>query len=194
MTSYGEISWERMIGAVEKVRERLERTTRALNQAGIDYAVVGGNAVAAWVSRVDEAAVRNTRDVDILIRRDDLPAAITAMATEGFVHRHAAGIDMFLDGPDAKARDAVHIVFAHEKVRQDYVLPTPDVSESEFSEAMRLLSLESLVRMKLTSYRRKDQVHLIDMLDVGLIDETWPQRFISPLDERLQQLIDDPDG
>jgi len=194
MTSYGEISWERMIGAVEKVRERLERATRALNQAGIDYAVVGGNAVAAWVSRVDEAAVRNTRDVDILIRRDDLPAAITAMATEGFVHRHAAGIDMFLDGPDAKARDAVHIVFAHEKVRQDYVLPTPDVTESEFSEAMRLLSLESLVRMKLTSYRRKDQVHLIDMLDVGLIDETWPQRFISPLDERLQQLIDDPDG
>ncbi|MBB02702.1 MAG: hypothetical protein CMJ47_08655 [Planctomyces sp.] len=194
MSSYGEISWERMIGAVEKVRERLERATRALNQAGIDYAVVGGNAVAAWVSRVDEAAVRNTRDVDILIRRDDLPAAITAMATEGFVHRHAAGIDMFLDGTDAKARDAVHIVFAHEKVRQDYVLPTPDVTESEFSEAMRLLSLESLVRMKLTSYRRKDQVHLIDMLDVGLIDETWPQRFISPLDERLQQLIDDPDG
>lgn len=194
MTSYGEISWERMIGAVEKVRERLERATCALNQAGIDYAVVGGNAVAAWVSRVDEAAVRNTRDVVILIRRDDLPAAITAMATEGFVHRHAAGIDMFLDGPDAKARDAVHIVFAHEKVRQDYVLPTPNVTESEFSNSIRILTLEALVRMKLTSFRDKDRTHLRDLLDLEMIDETWPQRFISPLGQRLQKLIDDPDG
>jgi hypothetical protein len=46
--------------------------------------------VAAWVSRVDEAAVRNTRDVDILIRRRDLPADVEAMSKAGFVHRHAA--------------------------------------------------------------------------------------------------------
>ena len=64
--SYGPISWERMIRAVEKVRERLMRATAALEAAGIPYAVAGGNAVAAWVSRVDEAAVRNTQDVDIL--------------------------------------------------------------------------------------------------------------------------------
>src|SRR6267378_4499005 len=114
---YGEISWERMIRAVEKVRERLRRAVAALELAGVPYAVAGGNAVAAWVSRVDEAAVRNTRDVDILIRRSDLEAAIAAMATGGFVFRQAAGVTMFLDGPDAKARDAVHVVFADEKVR-----------------------------------------------------------------------------
>ena len=51
--------------AVEKVRQRLLRAASALEQAGVPYAVVGGNAVAAWVSRVDEAAVRNTQDVDI---------------------------------------------------------------------------------------------------------------------------------
>ena len=66
--SIGDISWERMIRAVEKVRQRLERATRALERAGIDYAVAGGNAVAAWVSGVDEAAVRNAQVVDILIR------------------------------------------------------------------------------------------------------------------------------
>jgi hypothetical protein len=38
---------------------------------------------------------------------------------------------MFLDGPDAKARDAVHLVFACERVRPEYVLPAPDVFESE---------------------------------------------------------------
>src|SRR2546430_15356768 len=73
-----------MIRAVEKVRERLERAAAALEKAGVPYAVVGGNAVAAWVSRVDESAVRNTRDVDILLRRSDLEAAIKALGTAGF--------------------------------------------------------------------------------------------------------------
>lgn len=191
--SYGEISLDRMVRAVEKVRERLERVTSALNRTGIPYAIAGGNAVAAWVSRVDEAAVRNTRDVDVLIRRDDFPEVIRTLESAGFVHRHSAGIDMFLDGPDAKARDAVHIVFAAEKVRDDYVTPAPDVSESELSRDIRVLSLESLVRMKLTSFRDKDRTHLRDMIDVGLLDQTWPDRFAPELGERLQFLLDHPE-
>src|SRR5271168_3446914 len=123
---YGEVSWERMIRAVEKVRERLRRAAAALEAAGVPYAVAGGNAVAAWVSRVDEAAVRNTQDVDILLRRTDLGAARAAMETAGFVYRHAASIDMFLDGPGAKARAAVHVLFAGEKVRDEYLLAAPD--------------------------------------------------------------------
>src|SRR5947207_1702712 len=97
------ISWERMIRAVEKVRDRLLRASAALEKAGIPYAVVGGNAVASWVSSVDEAAVRNTQDVDLLLRRSDLDAATAALAPAGFVRRHVAGIDLFLDGPKAKA-------------------------------------------------------------------------------------------
>ena len=68
-------SLERVVGGVEKVRQRLLRVVGVLHQAHIPYAIVGGNAVALWVSRVDEAAVRNTRDVDLLLRRADLPAA-----------------------------------------------------------------------------------------------------------------------
>ncbi len=113
----GPVSWERMIRAVKKVRERLLRATAALEQANITYAVVGGNAVAAWVSRVDEAAVRNAQDVDILLRREDLDRAKVAMAAAGFIYRHVKNIDMFLDGPDAKAHDAVHIIFENQRVR-----------------------------------------------------------------------------
>ncbi|MEN6450907.1 MAG: nucleotidyltransferase family protein [Thermoguttaceae bacterium] len=193
-TTYGDVSWQRMERAVERVRERLLRAAAALEQAGVPYAVVGGNAVAAWVSRVDEAAVRNTKDVDILVRREDLPAVIEAMSKAGFLHRHAAGIDMMLDGSEAKARDAVHLVFAGEKVRPEYVLPTPDVAESEPAAAFRLLSLESLVRMKLTSFRRKDQMHLLDLIDVGLIDATWLGRLRPELAARLQELLDNPEG
>ena len=187
-------SWERMERAVEKVRERLMRATSALEKAGVPYAVLGGNAVAAWVSRVDEAAVRNTRDVDILLRRTDLPAAVEAMSKSGFVYRHSAGVDMMLDGPDAKERDAVHLVFAGEKVRPEYLLPAPDVTESERDQSFRLLSLESLVRMKLTSFRDKDRMHLRDLIDVGMIDAAWTSRFPPELAARLQELLDNPDG
>jgi hypothetical protein len=190
----GEVSWERMIRAVEKVRDRLLRAARALEQAQVPYAVVGGNAVAAWVARVDESAVRNTQDVDIVIRRADLEAAKQALAHAGFIYRHAAGIDMFLDGPGAKARDALHILYAGEKVRPESLLPAPDVTESEATPTFRLLGLEPLVRMKLTSFRRKDQVHLLDMLAVGLIDESWKTRFPPELAGRLQQLLDNPEG
>jgi len=193
-TAFQDVSWERMERAVEKVRMRLLRAASTLEQAGIPYAVAGGNAVAAWVSRVDEAAVRNTQDVDILVRRQDLPAIVEAMSKAGFVYRHVAGIDMFLDGAEAKARDAVHLVFAGERVRPEYLLPAPDVSESELSATFRLLSLESLARMKLTSFRPKDQMHLLDLLGVGLIDATWPLRFPPELAARLQEVLDHPEG
>src|SRR5450432_3063524 len=194
IATYAEVSWERMSNAVENVRRRLLRAARALEQAGVPYAVAGGNAVAAWVSRVDEAAVRNTQDVDIVLRRDDLSAARKTLEQAGFVYRHAASMDMFLDGPDAKARDAVHIVFASEKVRADYAEAVPDVFESEETETFRLLSLDALVRMKLTSFRDKDRVHLRDLMDVGLVDAGWLERVPAALRARLQELLDNPEG
>ena len=189
----GEVSLERMVRAVEKVRLRLLRAATALEQAKVPYAVVGGNAVAAWVARVDESAVRNTQDVDILLRRGDLETAKNALAAAGFVYRHVKGVDMFLDGPEAKTRDAVHVVFSGEKVRPEYFLPVPDVTDAEQTPEFRLLNLEPLVRMKLTSFRRKDQVHVLDLAEVGLVEESWVNRFPTELSERLRELLDSPD-
>jgi hypothetical protein len=179
---------------VQKVRERLLRAAAALERARVPYAVAGGNAVAAWVSRIDEAAVRNTQDVDLLLRRVDLPAATRALQAAGFVYRHVASVDMFLDGSEAKPRDAVHIVFAGEKVRPDYPAAAPDVDESEVTETFRLISLEALLRMKLTSFRDRDRTHVRDMIEVGLIDESWCARLAGVLGPRLRELLDDPNG
>jgi hypothetical protein len=132
--------------------------------------------------------------VDIVLRRSDLPSARQALEQAGFVYRHVASIDMFLDGVDAKARDAVHIVFAAEKVRPEYASSVPDVSESEETGTFRLLSLEALVRMKLTSFRDKDRVHLRDLMGVDLIDESWLSRVPEALRGRLQELLDNPEG
>jgi len=193
-TTLQEFSFDRMEAAVEKVRVRLVRAAQALESAGVDYAVAGGNAVAAWVSRVDEAAVRNTRDVDILIRRADLDAARDALQAAGFVYRHVASIDLFLDGPDASPRDAVHIVFAGEMVRPHEPAPNPDVSESVRAREYAILTLEALVRIKLTAFRDKDRTHLRDLLEVGLIGPDWIDRLPDALAARLQHLIDTPDG
>jgi hypothetical protein len=156
--------------------------------------VAGGNAVAAWVSRIDEAAVRNTRDVDLIVRRSDFEATKRAMEADGFVYRHSLQVDMFLDGPDAKTRDAVHILIAGEKVRPEYASVVPDVEEGERADDFRLLGLEPLVRMELTAFRDKDRMHLRDLVDVGLVDETWVPRFDKDLSERLEQILADPEG
>ena len=189
-----------MIRAVEKIRERLLRAAKALEAANVPYAVAGGNAVAAWVSRVDEAAVRNTRDVDILLRRTDFEGAKRALEAAGFIYRRvaslgqAAGLDLFLDGASASARDAVHIVFASEKVRQDSPAASPDISESEEADQFRVVTLEALVRMKLAAFRDKDRTHLRDLIDVGLVDRSFLDKLPAELRSRLQIIFDTPEG
>jgi hypothetical protein len=189
-----------MIRAVEKIRERMLRAARALEAANVPYAVAGGNAVAAWVSRVDEAAVRNTRDVDILLRRADFEAAKRALEAAGFVYRRVAslgqagGLDLFLDGANASARDAVHVVFASEKVRADSLTASPDISESEQGDQFRMVTLDALVRMKLAAYRDKDRTHLRDLIDVGLLDRSFLERVPEELRSRLQMIFDTPEG
>lgn len=182
--------------AAEKVKDRMRRAAAVLGQAGVPYAVVGGNAVAEWVGRVEEAAIRTTRDVDILIRRTDLDAAKAAMAAAGWVHCVVMDVDMFLDGPSGRPLDAVHLLFAGEKVRPKDAVATPDVAESEPSMqyAMQVVSLEPLVRMKLTSWRFKDRVHVQDMIGVGLVDQSWTSRLPTELAARLQELLDNPNG
>ena len=190
----GDELWARIERAVEIVKERLRRVTKALNEAEVPYAVIGGNAVQHWVAQVDESVVRNTRDVDIILNEGDLDRAIVALEQVGFIYRRAASVSMFLDGPKAKARDAVHVLFAGKKVREEYPEPVPHIDEYELIEGARTLPLEALVRMKLTSFRRKDQVHILDMISIDMIDETWLPRFSPELRQRLQELLDDPDG
>ena len=184
----------RMSEAADKLQLRLLRATRALTAAGIEHAVAGGNAVAAHVARVDATMTRSTQDVDLLVNRADLPRIIDALAGVGFTHRHSSGLDMFLDGPGASVREGVHLVFAAEVIRPEHPRPSPPVVLDPDESAFPLTHLESLVLLKLNSNRRKDQVHLLDLIAVGLIDASWPARFEEPLDARLQALLDDPDG
>src|SRR5215207_10130777 len=155
----GPVSWQRMEQGVEQVRRRLEKAATALRGDGIPYAIVGGNAVAAWVSRVDVAAVRNTRCVDILLKRTDSERARAALEAAGFIHCRVASLgkagtmDVFLEGPDAKVRDAVHILWAGERPVPDAIEPNPELLRTEKTDSFELITLEDLVRMKLVSFQ-----------------------------------------
>src|SRR4029077_11132201 len=177
--------WERALMAAEKVKERLRRATGALEGANVPYAVVGGNAVAEWVARIDDEAVRNTRDIDILVRRADFAAARSALEAAGFVYHQVLDVDVFLDGPQGKPSGGVHLLFAGEKVRAEDEHPCPDLDETERAAEFQVVTLPALVRMKLMSWRDKDRTHLRDMIAVGLVDASWPARLQPPLAERL---------
>jgi hypothetical protein len=192
---HGPYVFERMFGAMEKVRERLDRACQALSEAEVPYAVVGGNAVAAWVSTRDEGAMRTTQDVDILLRREDADRATIALESAGFKRESVMDVTMFLDGPDGKPSQAVHVIWAGQKVKEAYVSHAPTPDESRLIAGKQVIDLVELVRMKLTSFRRKDQVHVLDLIGVGLIDDSWLSRLDQPLlAERLKSLLDDPDG
>ncbi|MGL4551456.1 MAG: hypothetical protein ACRC33_09740 [Gemmataceae bacterium] len=177
-----------------EVEVKARRVSKLLEAAGVPFAVIGGNAVRAWVGTIDRKAARGTVDVNILLRKADIPAARAALEPGGFVYHETMDIPVFIDGPDGSARDAVHVIYACEKVRTDDTWPSVDVTDTERVGELRVLTLEALLRMKLISYRRKDQVHIQDMINIGLIDAAWPARFPPDLAARLQVLIDDPNG
>lgn len=183
----------RIVNAQEKVQERLLRATSALEDASVRFAVVGGNAVAVWVASRDESLVRATRDIDLLIDRTDLVRVRTALERVGFVFRHAGAMDMFLDGPDAKAGDALHVIYSGEKVLPTHLLAAPGLDEAESGPQFRVVSLDGLVRMKLVAWRDKDRVHLRDMIEVGLIDDSWLQQMPGALQDRLRSLLENPE-
>ena len=182
--------WEQYVMALEDVTDRLKRITGALAEASVPYALVGGQAVAMWVATRDPAAVRTTKDVDLLLRREDLPKARAAALSAGMDYFEVMGVGMFLDRSDPNPRHAVHLVWANERVRPEYALPSPTVDQREtLPDGIPVVSLPGLVLMKLMSHRDQDRVHLRDMIDVGLIGRDLLEDLPRELAERLDALL-----
>jgi hypothetical protein len=182
--------WDSYVMALDEVTDRLHRIARALDEAGVDFALVGGQAVALWVATRDPAAVRTTKDVDILLRRADLPKARAAAASVDFDYFEALGVGMFLERSDPNPRKAVHLLWAGEKVRPEHPLPSPAVEERVTLEpGHHVVSLAGLVRMKLMSNRDQDRVHLRDLIEVGLAGRDLLATLPPDLAGRLEALL-----
>lgn len=179
----GDELWARIERAEQQARNRLDRAAETLDRQGIPYVAVGELAVQFWVAMADRSALRNARDVDIVLGQDALPAALAALEQTGFV---AIGTDVLLDETGGR----VHIHIAANASKES----VPTLDDYQVILGVRVASLESLVRMMLSSFTILERLNLRGMLDVGLIDETWLPRFSGQLRDRLQELIDTPDG
>lgn len=181
--------------AVEKVRERLLKTCRALEDAGVPYVVIGGNAVAVWVGSKDEGAIRNTKDVDVLLARSDLNRAAEAMSKAGFDLAEVNGVTMFLERDDPMPSRAVHVIFAGEKIKANDLYHAPLVVKGIRSpDGVDAIKLRELLILKLIAFRDIDRVHIRDMLKVRLIDDAIAEQIPPELRPRLEEIRANPDG
>jgi hypothetical protein len=184
-----ETPWEAYTMSLDDVTDRLHRITRALEENSVPYAVVGGQAVALWVATREPAAVRTTKDVDLLIRRKDLPRARAAALSAGMDYFEVLGVGMFLDRNDPNPRRGVHLVWAGEKVRPEHELPSPVIDQRQPIGGIQAVSLPGLVLMKLLASRDQDRLHLRDLIDAGLVGREMLGQLPPELASRLESLL-----
>jgi len=175
-------------GAVEQILDVAARFTALLEKAGIPCRVVGGLASYLHVDQVDPLSARLTRDVDVAIDRARLEAVRAAVEPHGFLFRHAAGVDMFLLAENPNARSGVHLIFVGEKFRPEDLEPIPASTPVRAKQGILIAPVADLVRMKLTSFRLKDKVHIQDLDGVGLITPEIEQGLSEPLRQRLAEV------
>jgi hypothetical protein len=175
---------------VEQLFDLVTLVEKIFSAAGMEYRLVGGLAAYLYVEESQPDAGRLTRDVDIAIRRLDLEEVVEAAARFGLRYRHAAGVHMLLPNDAPSARRAIHLVFAGEKVRPDYSEPVPELGPCRAIRGIRVIRLPDLVRMKLTSFRAKDETHLKDMDEAGLITPVIEAGLPTLLRERLARMRD----
>ncbi len=175
--------------AVDRVERLLTDVTRALDDAGVAYAVIGGNAVAAWVATVDPAATRATKDVDLLVRREDLSRMEEVMRVLDMIPVEVLGVHMFVDRHQPNPKLGVHLVFAGEIIRPHYRHPAPDPANAHRSAVgFMVVKIAELVKMKLQAFRAIDRAHVEDLIRVGLIGVTVVAELPDDLRERLEQV------
>lgn len=170
---------------VNEIFDLGEKVEAAFAAAGLDYRVIGGLAAYLYVEEAAPDAGRLTRDIDIAVRREDLERIAQAVEPFGLQYRQVGGVDMLLQIGEPSARRAVHLVFTGEKVRPEYAEPAPELHCFRRLRGIRLIPLPDLVRMKLTSFRAKDEAHLKDLDEAGLITPEVEAGLSPLLRERL---------
>jgi hypothetical protein len=173
---------------VQQLFSLAERVEAAFAAAGLEYRVVGGLATYLYVEEAAPDAGRLTKDIDIAVRREDLEKIAQAVGPFGLQYRHVAGVDMLVQAGEPSARRAVHMIFTGEKVRPIYPEPTPELGPHRTIRGIRLIPLADLVRMKLTSFRLKDQTHIKDLEEAGLITPEIEAGLSPTLRARMQQV------
>jgi len=151
-----------MIDAMDLYVE-LRGVLAELDAANVEYALVGGLAVAVW------GAPRATKDIDLLVRREALPTAMAAIAKRRF--ELAAAPMKFRDGMEVQR---VSRVEGGELLTVDFILVDQNL-EPAWSSRMKLdttdgptwvISRDALIQMKVAAGRPIDAADIEKLKDV----------------------------
>ncbi len=146
--------------------EDLEKNVTELKETRIPYEVIGGVAVNAHIFARHRSRTFVTRDINLMIRREDLTGVVDAGRAAGYEGRRIIGGYMLIR-PGQEPAEAVHLVFSGERSKSTQPTPHPMVRpdlKSLFGLAVPVAPLPDLLQMKLNSFRPKDLVHL-EILD-----------------------------
>ena len=140
-----------------QLRTELLNIVTCLDEAKVDYGLCGGLAVAV------HGYPRATKDIDILIRFEDLADARRTLATIGFDLE--AGLFKF-DSNSARERHLYRISKAEgaQLTTLDLMLVTPVMEDvwndreiiRAFGKEIKVVSRESLIKMKMLASRLQD--------------------------------------
>jgi hypothetical protein len=144
--------------------DELQAVLAALEEAPVPYALIGGLAVAVW------GAPRATRDIDLLVRREDLERAKAALAAQGFV-LPALPLE-FKDGTEVHRVNKVD--GAGNLMTVDFMLVDANLESAwngrtalPFGERnMVVVSREALIGMKARAARPQDIADIQNLKDL----------------------------
>jgi hypothetical protein len=193
VVGFGEKLLDKMVSAASKVRKRQLQIALTLEESCVSFALSGSNAAHLWVASSEKAAARQYRNVELIIKRKDKDILISEMHELGFTTELRPDRLVIRSTPNQRERCADVAFFANDLVRNTS-FRIPSLDDTTFISGVRTLSLESLVELQLCRWTLDDRGDLRDMIDVGLLDQSWPSRLLPELAARLQELLDDPNG
>jgi hypothetical protein len=185
--------FERMFEAQRILRERQASIVAVLTQTGIPFALFASNATYAWIESVDPSCVRQCRNIDLIANRHDRDAVMSALTCLQLSPESRDDYLLLRNKHTCHDRWFDRVYFAGEKLaNSDVMIPT--LYEIEIIKEVPVVLLPALVEFQLRRFKLDDKVDLRDLIDVGLIDQSWPAKLPPGLAERLQQILDTPEG
>ena len=173
---------------VEQLFGLAELVERIFSSAGLDYRIVGGLAAYLYVEQVEPDAGRLTKDVDLAVRRQDLRedcggaegirTGIPARRERGYAGAAGAAVGAS-GGPSGFRRREGSAGIRGDCAGIGAPAPNPRAAP---------VPVADLVKMKLTSFRFKDQAHLKDLDDAGAITPEIETALSPVLAERLARV------
>ena len=164
------------------VHRTLSNVSRRLSEAGIDYAVIGGMALAL------HGFVRPTQDVDLLVSPEGLEKFHTELVGRGYVPTFQGARKHFRDTETGvKVEMITASEYPGDGKPKPVVFPDP-ASKSETIGEHRVIKLPTLIELKLASGLSAEHRQLRDLADVQQLIETLdlPENLFEQLDPSVR--------